>query len=251
MASNFLTRLLKRTGSSQRPHIDTHALYTSSQMSHIIVQGQLSVHEPWRKNKKKPKCVYACLYTNDSSPFVAWYTDRAKKKPRGFFNLRGGKIAPVGEYSFQIAFNGTNNNNVYKFNTECWEKREEWLYALREESRKEVQMPQMPAMNSVSEVIRQKQRRLAVTNSKHSNRPAWKSHRRTLSAGSPSPNLARCQVQLQRSRSQPHLQKGKLVKKRPTLLEKQRQVGQVGQTIQRDNWFYRAPEVCRSWNLNP
>lgn len=245
MASNFLAKLLGKRTSSQRPQIDTHALYTSSQMSRIMVQGQLSVHEPWRKNKKKPKIVFACLYTNDSSPFIAWYTDKARKKPRGFFNLRGGKIAPVGEYSFQIAFSGSNNNSIYKFNTECWEQREHWLYSLREESRKEVQMP---TLNTVNDSIRQSKDDLAVMNNKQqSNRPAWKSHRRTLSAGSPSsPNLSnpsRCQVQLQRSRSQPHIQKGKLVKKRPTLLEKQRT---VGQTFQRDDWFVRSPEVCRS-----
>ncbi|XP_022110690.1 uncharacterized protein LOC110990148 isoform X1 [Acanthaster planci] len=140
MTSNFLMRLLKRGSGPPRPQVDMHALFTSSQMSTMILQGQLSVHEPWRRNKKKPKIIYACLYTNDSSPFIVWYTDKAHKKPRGFFNIRGGKIAPVGEFSFQIAFKDQ-TSQIYKFNTSTWERREEWLHLLRKESRKEVQMP--------------------------------------------------------------------------------------------------------------
>ncbi|XP_022110695.1 uncharacterized protein LOC110990148 isoform X2 [Acanthaster planci] len=234
MTSNFLMRLLKRGSGPPRPQVDMHALFTSSQMSTMILQGQLSVHEPWRRNKKKPKIIYACLYTNDSSPFIVWYTDKAHKKPRGFFNIRGGKIAPVGEFSFQIAFKDQ-TSQIYKFNTSTWERREEWLHLLRKESRKEVQMPLIETICKQDYHVSQDD--LAITH------PAqWKGHRRTVSAGSPSPQ--RCTVQLQRSRSQPHIQKGRLIKRRPTVLEKHSPT--LGQTVQSERRFIRAPEVCRS-----
>ncbi len=243
-------RLLKRGSGPPRPQVDMHALFTSAQMSTMILQGQLSVHEPWRRHKQKPKIVYACLYTNDSSPFIVWYTDKVHKKPRGFFNVRGGEIAPVGEYSFQIAFKDK-TSQIYKFNTSSWEKREEWLHLLRDESRKEVQMPSIETMsksdydasqagqddlavNTVDQKMRQQQQQQL--------HPQWKGHRRTVSAGSPSPQ--RSTVQLQRSRSQPHIQKGKLIKRRPTVLEKTGP--NIGQTVKNEKWFVRAPEVCRS-----
>ena len=249
MASDFLRRLLKRgADNSQRPKFDLHSLFTCSQMSQIKIQGQLSVHEPWRRHKKKPKCVYVCLYTNDSSPFIAWYADKGRKKPRGFFNIQGGRIAPIGEFSFQIAFEEKTSTQVYKFNTECWEKREEWLYSLREESRKEV-----PTIQNfgVTDPLTQSQDDLNIGKvSCTASRPAWKRHRRTLSAGSSvqhsTPQLVeQCQVHLQRSRSQPHIQKGKMVRKRPSVLEKQPQHA-LQQTMKARESYIRSPEVSRS-----
>ncbi|XP_038060250.1 uncharacterized protein LOC119731235 [Patiria miniata] len=245
MTSNFLTRLLKRGSGPPRPQVDMHALFTSAQMSTMILQGQLSVHEPWRRHKKKPKIVYVCLYTNDSSPFIVWYTDKAHKKPRGFFNVRGGKIAPVGEFSFQIAFKDK-TSQIYKFNTSSWERREEWLHLLRKESRKEVQMPLIETICNQDYRVSQDDLAITMTAEQRARqqqlRPEWKGHRRTVSAGSPSPQ--RCVVQLQRSRSQPHIQKGRLIKRRPTVLEKHSPT--LGQAVQNERRFIRTPEVCRS-----
>lgn len=244
MASDFLRRLLKRgsEASSQRPKVDVHALYTNCKMSRVLMQGQLSVHEPWRKHKKKPKSVHMALYTNDSSPFLVWFADRANKKARGFCNIQGGKIVPIGEYSFQIVFSGK-TNQIYKFNTECWDTREEWLYALRDESRRETAMPEL---SNVTPSLMQSKDDIAITHQSQHQRPPWKGHRRTLSAGSPSPQLDRCQVSLQRSRSQPHIQKGKLIKKRATVLNSSKPKSTVGQSIQGQKFFVRSPEVCRS-----
>ena len=245
-------RLLKRGSGPPRPQVDLHALFTSAQMSTMILHGQLSVHEPWRRHKKKPKIVYACLYTNDSTPFIVWYLDKVHKKPRGFFNVRGGKIAPVGEFSFQIAFKES-SSQIYKFNTSSWEKREEWLHLLRNESRKEIQMPLIETISKSDYhasqddlAVRtgdQKGRQQQQQQQQQQLQPEWKGHRRTVSAGSPSPQ--RSTVQLQRSRSQPHIQKGRLIKRRPTVLDKTGP--NLGQTVKNEKWFVRAPEVCRSW----
>lgn len=250
MASEFLRRLLKRNADNgQRPKFDLHTLFTCSQMSQIRLDGQLSVHEPWRRHKKKPKCVYVRLYTNDSSPFIAWFSDKNGKKPRGFFNLQAGRIAPIGEFSFQVAFEDKSSTQVYKFNTESWETREDWLRCLREESRKEAPTVQNLHLND-NLTESKDDLHLGKSSSSCSSRPDWKRHRRTLSAGSsvvqsPTPQLERCQVQLQRSRSQPHLQKVKLVRKRASVLEKQKPSG-VGQRVKASNGYVRSPEVSRS-----
>ncbi|XP_071954306.1 uncharacterized protein [Antedon mediterranea] len=238
MGSNFLLRLLKRK-SSLKPRIDNHSLYTSIQMSKVLVEGILTVHEPWRRNQKKPKSVFLSLYTNDSSPFIAWYAEKQRKKARGYFNVRGAKIAPIGEYSFQIIFE--NSSQIYKFHCECWDDRETWLYTLREQSRKEISV-QLFRSNSTEE---DKNEPCVNNDRRQGDRPSWKSHRRVVSTGSPLPNFEQNQVvNLQRSRSQPHIQKRRIVRRRPTLSE-QKQTGhcKVGNKVSCHQSFIRSPQV--------
>ncbi|XP_077999327.1 uncharacterized protein LOC144452161 [Glandiceps talaboti] len=238
---SFLSRLLKgrRAESVHRPKVDQHSTYTNCQMSRVIMEGKLSVHEPWRKHRKKPKSVIAYLYTNDSSPFIVWYAEKARKQARGCIDTNSCEITPLDEYSFQITTKA-NGGGVYKFHADRWENREEWLYNIREQFRKKPVLPEFQKNLNGSPGCSETPK--SVTNS-HSRARRY-GHRRTLSAETPSPKLDECSVLLQRSRSQPHLQnKARLLKRRPQLAEVKPPVTTT--TVQRISvdTFVRSPEI--------
>ncbi|XP_006820171.1 uncharacterized protein LOC102805515 [Saccoglossus kowalevskii] len=233
---SFLSRLLKGRHES-KPKVDQHGIYTSCQMSTVVMEGKLSIHEPWRKHRKKPKSVVAYLYTNDSSPFLVWYANKAKKQARGCIHTDCCQIDPMDEYSFNII---TKNNQelVYKFHADCWEIREEWLYQIRDQSRKK---PVMPQFHTNLENCSDSPPQPPPPERHHSRRHRY-GHRRTLSADAPSPKLAECSVLLQRSRSQPHLQnKARMAKRRPQLAHNTPTTS-VQRTMQ-VNAFIRSPEL--------